>query len=108
MAKLVGNSLVGNSGGSNRRTFLKSSAAVGAGFWVAGGVSRAANPGPNEQIQVASVGIGGKGDSDCTDASEFAKIHALCDVDSKFLKGMALKMKAQETHRFRQAVCRLS
>ncbi len=88
--------LMGKSGGSNRRTFLKSSAAVGAGFWVAGGVARAASSSPNEQIQVAAIGVGGKGDSDCTDASEFAKIHALCDVDSKFLKGMALKMKARK------------
>jgi predicted dehydrogenase len=66
---------------TNRRTFLKTSAATGIGFWVAGGVKGQESRSPNEQIQVACCGVGGKGDSDSTNASRISKIFAVCDVD---------------------------
>ena len=64
---------------TNRRQFLKSSAAAGVGFWVAGGVQAAPSKSPNEQIQVACFGVGGKGDSDSKNASRHGKIVAVCD-----------------------------
>ena len=66
---------------TNRRTFLKTSAATGVGFWVAGGLKAQESNSPNEQIQVACCGVGGKGNGDSTNASRNAKIFALCDVD---------------------------
>jgi uncharacterized protein (DUF1501 family) len=48
----------------SRRKFMQASAAVGMGYWAAGGVSLAQSKSPNEQIQFACIGIGGKGRSD--------------------------------------------
>jgi predicted dehydrogenase len=80
---------------TNRRNFLQASAAAGLGYWVAGGVHAAESTSPNEQIQVGSVGVGGKGDSDVQNASEFGKIYALCDVDSQVLEGQSKKHKVE-------------
>jgi len=85
---------------STRRGFLKSSAALGAGFWVAGGVApqvRAASA--NGKLQIAKIGVaGGKGGSDLDYARRFGKIFALCDVDRQFLEGASKKYKAE--HQF--------
>ena len=67
---------------TSRRQFLKASAAAGVGYWVAGGLAKAESKSPNEKLNIAVVGCGGKGLSDlrlC--ASE--NIVALCDVDEK-------------------------
>ena len=63
----------------HRRTFLKSSAAAGVGYWAAGGVAKAQSTSPNEQIQFACVGVGGKGQSDSADAGRNGKVVAICD-----------------------------
>jgi predicted dehydrogenase len=73
---------------TDRRKFLQTSAAAGLGYWVAGGVQAAESRSPNEQIQVGCIGVGGKGKSDCENASRFGKIYALCDVDATILEGM--------------------
>jgi predicted dehydrogenase len=70
---------------TQRRQFLQTSLAAGVGYWVAGGVSRAFSKSPNEQIQLAGIGVDGKGKSDLRHASEGAKIYALCDVDQILL-----------------------
>jgi len=70
---------------STRRDFLRASAAVGAGYWVAGGVAAKVSASPNEQLQIACFGVNGKGRSDVENASKHGKIFALCDVDRKFL-----------------------
>ncbi len=74
---------------SDRRQFLKSSAAVGMGFWVAGGVQAQESKSPNEKIQVASFGVGGKGDSDSKNSHRLGKVYAVCDVDRQRLDGAA-------------------
>jgi predicted dehydrogenase len=69
---------------SSRRDFLKQSALAGTGFWVAGGLTGAPlrQPGPNERVDVAAIGAGGRAASDITAvASAGANIVALCDVD---------------------------
>jgi predicted dehydrogenase len=71
---------------SSRRDFLRHSAALGAGYWVAGGIAPRASASPNEQLQIASFGVNGKGKSDVENASRFGKIYALCDADRKFLE----------------------
>jgi len=71
---------------TSRRTFVKTSALAGVGFWAAGGVSRAQSNSPNEKIQFASVGIRGKGSSDSVDAGDRGEMVAVCDVDAKALE----------------------
>ncbi len=70
-----------------RRRFLKGAAAVGAGYWVAGGVSRAEDKAANERIRFACIGIGGKGSSDSGDAARHGDVVAICDTDETRLKG---------------------
>jgi hypothetical protein len=76
--------------GSNRRDFLKASALAGIGAYVAGKTSLAADavtPAtlPSNKLNVACVGVGGKGDSDSNDAGKYANIVAICDVDKRYL-----------------------
>ena len=65
------------------------------GYWVTGSLQAAESKSPLEQIQVACVGVGGKGKSDVQNMSRHGKIFALCDVDSQFLKGMAKAYKTE-------------
>jgi predicted dehydrogenase len=66
---------------STRRGFLQQSAAVGAGFWVAGGLAAKVSAQANEQLQIAKIGVGGKGGSDLRHSRRFGKISAMCDID---------------------------
>jgi predicted dehydrogenase len=78
---------------TSRRHFLSSSAAAGVGFWVAGGAQAAPSKSPNDQIQVACFGVGGKGDSDSKNASRHGKIVAVCDADKTILERSAKRFK---------------
>jgi predicted dehydrogenase len=78
----------------SRRDFLKQSALAGTGFWVAGGLTGAPlrQPGPNERVDVAAIGSGGRGSADINSvASAGGNIVALCDVDD----AQAAKMYAR-------------
>ena len=60
---------------SNRRDFMKTTAAAGAGFWAAGGVSPKPSRAAIDEISFGCIGVGGKGSSDSgahphTDPSE--------------------------------------
>ncbi len=79
----------------HRRGFMQAAAAAGFGYWAAGGVLAAESKSPNEKIQIASIGVGGKGKSDVQNMSKFGKIHALCDVDSTTLDGAAKMYKTE-------------
>jgi hypothetical protein len=59
----------------NRRAFLQTSAAAGVGFWVTGGLSAAESKSANGKIQLGCIGVGGKGESDVRNVSEFGEIH---------------------------------
>jgi predicted dehydrogenase len=91
---------------TNRRNFLKSTAAAGAGFWVAGRATWAdelASKSPNERINVACIGIGGKGDSDSAEVANHANVVAICDIDEDRLDAKQKKLpKAQRFYDFRQ------
>ena len=76
---------------TTRRRFIKTSAATGIGFWVAGGLQAQESNSPNEKVMMASVGIGGKGSSDSRDAGSQGQMVAICDVDKKRLAGAASK-----------------
>jgi hypothetical protein len=44
----------------NRREFLKNSAAIGVGAWIAGPSLALAQRSANEQINIACIGVGGE------------------------------------------------
>ena len=74
---------------TNRRTFVKSTAALGLGCWAAGGVSARPSRSALEEVRFACVGIGGKGSSDSADANNQerngSKVVAVCDIDDETL-----------------------
>ena len=74
---------------TNRRQFLQTTAVISAGYWVAGGVQAQESSSPNERIAMASVGIGGKGDSDSRDAAKHGDMVAICDADRNTLGNAA-------------------
>lgn len=88
---------------TNRRKFIKSTASVGVGYWVAGGVAARASNSPNEQVNIAAIGVGGKGDSDSRDAGNQGALVALCDIDDNNLnkKGIAFP-KAKKFNDYRK------
>jgi predicted dehydrogenase len=75
---------------TNRRNFLRNSAAAGAGLWVVGSrVARADDP-PSERVRVAIVGTGGRGGAHVRGIPEGGgTIVGLCDVDERNLKRAA-------------------
>jgi len=74
-----------------RRGFIKSTAALGLGYWAAGGASRADSTSAGEKVNIACVGVGGKGGSDTNNAAEHGNIVALCDCDEGTLGKMGEK-----------------
>jgi predicted dehydrogenase len=73
----------------SRREFLQTTAAVaGIGYFSSVAVSQDSKS-PNERVRFACVGIGGKGDSDSSDAGRSGDVVAICDIDDKRLDGAA-------------------
>lgn len=63
----------------SRRNFLKTSTAVAGGYWLgSSAVARAASP--NETLNVACIGVGGRGSANVGGVSK-QNIVAMCDVD---------------------------
>ena len=88
----------------NRRDFLKTTALVGAGFWIAG-PAQADDKGKSalEQINFACIGVGGKGSSDSRDAARHGNIVAICDIDEQTLgKAAELYLNAKKFNDFRK------
>ena len=81
---------------TNRRDFLKASALAGVGFWIAGRETQAADAvastSPSEKVNIACIGVGGKGDSD--HAGKFGNLVAICDIDDRYLDKKAAKFPA--------------
>src|SRR5258708_25446166 len=80
-----------------RRHFLKySSLAIGAGILGAPAFLRGQNL--NEKINIACIGVGGKGDSDSDIAYSLGgNIVPLCDVDQNALHGKVKKLHEKAT-----------
>ncbi len=68
---------------TTRRRFLQTSAALGAGYWIA---DRAAadSRSPNERVAFACIGTEGKGRSDSDDGGRLGDVVAICDVDAGY------------------------
>lgn len=66
----------------SRRQSLKTGAAIGTGFWLGGNSTSRAEDSPNEKLNIACIGIGGRGAANLGGVSS-QNIVALCDVDEK-------------------------
>ncbi len=71
-----------------RRGILKSAAALGAGVWL-GTSSRAASTAANGKLNVAFVGVAGRGARNLAALAPLVNVAALCDVDSQRLTAAA-------------------
>jgi predicted dehydrogenase len=87
----------------DRRGFL-SAAGAGLGYFFTAPAYSAARLGrrPNETIQIAGIGVGGKGDSDIDQAGNLGEVVALCDIDDRHLAPKTQKWPgAKVFHDFR-------
>jgi len=88
---------------SSRRQFLQQAGLAGVGFWAAGGIALADSKSPNEKLNIACIGVGGKGDSDTSQAGNHGNIVALCDIDDNTLDKKASKYpEAKKYNDFRK------
>jgi predicted dehydrogenase len=76
---------------TNRRSFLFGASVAGFGILAQGRRGWAGGVGPNDTINFACIGVGGKGRSDTENASNHGRIAALCDIDDDRLGAMASK-----------------
>jgi predicted dehydrogenase len=80
-----------------RRQFLKSSAAFGAGLMVIqSGILRAGNS-PNEKLNIAVIGVRGRGQADLNGVKS-ENIVALCDVNAKHLDAASKDFPKAKTY----------
>ena len=80
-----------------RRTFLKQSAAIGAGLVVGrSGIPRAGRS-PNEKLNIAVIGVGGRGGGNMNSVKN-ENIVALCDVNGKNLASAAERFPQAKTY----------
>jgi len=88
----------------NRRQFVRSTAALAsAGFWLASQSDRVLGKSPNERVNVACIGVGGKGSSDTDGAARYGEIVALCDIDDQRLQQKATQYPNAKTfHDYRE------
>jgi predicted dehydrogenase len=88
---------------TNRRQFLKQSSLAGVGFWVAGGLTPSVSRAANEKVNIACIGVGGKGSSDTDHAGQVGNVVALCDIDDNYLNAKAANFpQAKRFHDFRK------
>jgi len=74
----------------SRRRFFGTMSGTAIGYWVAGRAGFVFSNSPNERLNIAGIGVGGKGKSDIDQAGKFANVIAICDIDD-----MRLNEKAQ-------------
>ena len=80
---------------TSRRRFLKTTALAGAGFCIVPSV-RGAEQSPNEKLDIAIVGVGGRGGAN-TGGVRGENIVALCDVNSNNLAAAAKRFPKAKT-----------
>ncbi len=83
---------------TNRRSFLFGASVAGFGIFAQGRTSWAWGVGPNETLNLACIGVGGKGKSDTDHAARVGTIVGLCDIDQKRLDAMASRHKEAKTY----------
>lgn len=88
----------------NRRRFvLDATAMAGAGFWLGSQADHVFGRSPNDRVNIACIGVGGKGSSDTDGAARYGEIVALCDIDDRRLKDKSKKYPNAKTfHDYRE------
>jgi predicted dehydrogenase len=81
-----------------RRTFLKRGAATGAGLVVLKSGILKAGQSPNEKLNIAIIGVGGRGGSNMNHVKN-ENIVALCDVNENNLAGAAKRFPRAKTYK---------
>ena len=81
---------------TSRREFLQASAVAGVGFWV-GGSAAGEGKSANGKINIAGIGVGGKGESDILQAANNGNVVAICDIDDNNL-GKAYDQLVKKGH----------
>jgi hypothetical protein len=81
----------------NRRIFLKQSAVIGAGVTVLKSGILAAGQSPNEKLNIAVIGVGGRGGGNMNSVKS-ENIVALCDVNEKNLAAAAKQFPNAKTY----------
>jgi len=82
---------------SHRRAFLKNTALVTAGFWVAGKTTSAIARSPNEKLNIGIIGVASRGRAN-TDGVQGENIVALCDVNEEHLAEAAKRFPQAKTY----------
>ena len=75
----------------SRRNFIKTSAVLGAGYFVANTQTARASRMAIDKPRMACIGIGGKGESDTADAAKHGDLVAICDIDLERLDAAGKK-----------------
>lgn len=88
----------------SRRTFLQNTTAVASAVYVGNQVSFADAPrSANEQLNFASVGVGGKGTTDAAGVAKYGKMVGICDIDDKHLgKSASIYKEAAKYNDYRE------
>jgi predicted dehydrogenase len=88
---------------NDRREFLKDTTLAGVGFWVAGGIALADSKSPNEKLNFACIGVGGKGSGDTDQVGRLGNVVAICDIDDNTLNAKAQRFpNAKKYNDFRK------
>src|SRR5262249_43088379 len=88
---------------TDRRSFLFGASVAGFGVLVQGKKSLAWGVGPNETLNIACIGVGGKGESDTRHAARVGRVGAVCDIDQIRLDKMAgLQKEAKRFNDYRE------
>lgn len=86
---------------NSRRQFLTTTSAIaGVGYFATAGARVGLSRSVLEKLNVASVGVGGKGGSDSSNAAKFGKVVAICDVDRGTLASKGDSDGFKEAERF--------
>jgi predicted dehydrogenase len=87
----------------NRRQLLRNTSLAGVGLLLSGPTARAESKSPNEKLDVAVIGAGGRGASNLNAIAPTENIVALCDVDERRSGGSFDKFpKAKKFHDYRR------
>jgi len=78
---------------ANRRSFMFGASVAGFGILAQGRRGWAGGVGPNESLNIACIGVGGKGDSDTRHAANNGHVVAICDIDQKRLDAQGARLK---------------
>ncbi len=85
---------------TSRRAFMETASVIGAGYFVAAGTRPAMSNSANEKLNVACIGVGGKGGSDSANAAQFGNVVAICDVDRNTLESKGKANGFQNAEKF--------